>query len=96
MADVVKRYDRFVILDTERHFVVVNTKLKPDKDHPNGYHSHFKYLDVAEVCLKLIKRGLRPKSPRMRESVERLVTQDEFRSMRISEPKQKPKKRRRH
>ena len=94
MSRLAARRNKFVVLEVKRGFIVVNTILKPDKDHPNGYHSHFKYSDKATTCINLIERGLKPYSPKMRESARRILTNDEFRRLRDTEPKQKYKNRR--
>lgn len=89
MSRLAARRNKFVVLEVKRGFVVVNTILKPDKDHPNGYHSHFKKEKTANTCINLIERGLKPYSPRMRKSVKRITSDEEFRRLRDTEPKQK-------
>ncbi|WP_432400972.1 hypothetical protein [Wukongibacter sp. M2B1] len=82
MAKVIDVKGVFKILETSRGFVVANT----DLEYKN--HAHFRKLNDIYKFLNIISKGLLPKSPYWREAARRLLSVEEYESLR---DKRKPR-----
>lgn len=67
MCRVLKEKGRFKILKTNKDYVIVNTEL----EYKN--HAHIKRIDHAKQLIKLIDKGIKPKSHYMQVAAERLL-----------------------
>lgn len=82
MAKVIEIKDNYKILETSRGFVVANTNL----EYKN--HAHFRKLSDIYKLINILNKGLMPISKYWREAARRLLTEEEYESLR---DKRKPR-----
>ena len=75
-GNVVYQKGRFKVIKTSSDFLVRNNEL--DYSH----HSHFHKLGCAKKCIQLIDQRVLPQSEYVKESIRRLITEEEFDQLR--------------
>jgi len=69
---------KYEIVQTHRNYVV-----RRKSNHGGTYeqHSHFKKLEHAKSFLKIIDKGLMPRSQYWMEAARRIMSEDEFNNL---------------
>ena len=76
--------NEFIINHSKRDYQIFRHAV--DDDMP---HAHFNKLEALKQCLELILDGKRPKSQYFRKAAQRLLTEEEYNSLRDENVKQK-------
>lgn len=85
-----KEHSKFRIVKDYRTWVVAR------KDLPYEYHAHFKKKSGCFHLIHLYNKGIKPNQPYFREAMQRITTQEEWKSFREEYRKDKFFKKQKH